>query len=103
MMTMKQFGTVLGAVSILALGACGTTGGPFGGLGSSSTGAQTISAGSAYAGSGVVRAIELVGSDLYRFTIRMDNGSNQTLTNKSTAGYKVGDRVRIENGNLQRS
>ena len=103
MMTMKQFGTVLGAVSILALGACGTTGGPFGGLGSNSAGAQTISAGNAYAGNGVVRTIEVLGSDLYRFTIHMDNGGRQTLTNKSTAGYKVGDRVRIENGNLQPS
>jgi outer membrane lipoprotein SlyB len=102
MMTMKQLGTVLGAVGVLALAACGTTGGPFGGFGSSSTSPQTISAGNAYAGTGVVRAIELVSTDLYRFTIRMDNGANQTLTNKSTSGYKVGDRVRIENGNLQR-
>jgi len=41
-------------------------------------------------------------SDLYRFTIRMNNGAIQTLTHNSAAGFRVGDRVRIENGYMHR-
>ena len=38
----------------------------------------------------------------YKFTIRMDNGTYQTLTQSTAANFKVGDRVRIENGVLYR-
>ena len=38
----------------------------------------------------------------YAITIRMDNGSYQTLNQSSTGGLNVGDRVRIQNGLLQR-
>lgn len=41
-------------------------------------------------------------ADAYRFTIRMDNGSYQTFTQNTNSGFRVGDRVRIENGFLQR-
>lgn len=41
-------------------------------------------------------------TDAYKFTIRMDNGSMQTLTQSSAGNFRVGDRVRIENGVLQR-
>lgn len=40
--------------------------------------------------------------DVYRFSIRMDSGSYQTLTQNTSAGIRVGDRVRIDNGSLQR-
>lgn len=35
---------------------------------------------------------------VYRFTVRMDNGSTQTLAMESTGGVQVGDRVRLQNG-----
>ena len=38
----------------------------------------------------------------YKFTIRMDNGSYQTLMQSTSANFRVGDRVKIENGVLQR-
>lgn len=41
-------------------------------------------------------------ADAYRFTIRMENGSYQTLTQNTNAGFRVGDPVRINNGTLQR-
>ena len=41
-------------------------------------------------------------ADAYKFTIRMDNGSYQTLMQSTSANFRVGDRVKIENGVLQR-
>ena len=38
----------------------------------------------------------------YAITIRMANGSYQTLTQASTGDLRVGDRVRLENGVFQR-
>jgi len=41
-------------------------------------------------------------ADVYRFTIRMESGSYQTLTQNTNTGFRVGDRVRIDNGSMQR-
>jgi len=41
-------------------------------------------------------------ADAYKFTIRMDNGAYQTLTQSTSADVRVGDRVKIENGVMQR-
>lgn len=41
-------------------------------------------------------------ADVYRFSVRMENGSYQTLTLNTNAGFRVGDRVRIDNGVMQR-
>ena len=41
-------------------------------------------------------------ADAYRIGVRMEDGSYQTLMLNSTSGLRVGDRVRLENGNLQR-
>ena len=38
----------------------------------------------------------------YKFTIRMDNGSSQTVTQTVNADIRVGERVRIVNGVVQR-
>jgi outer membrane lipoprotein SlyB len=38
----------------------------------------------------------------YKFTIRMDNGAYQTLMQDTSANFRVGDRVKIENGVMQR-
>ena len=40
-------------------------------------------------------------ADVYRFTVRMEGGSYQTLTQNTNGGFRVGDRVRIDNGYLQ--
>ena len=41
-------------------------------------------------------------ADLYRVSIRMENGSYQTLTQNTVADLRVGDRVQIDNGIARR-
>lgn len=41
-------------------------------------------------------------ADAYKFTIRMDDGAYQTLTQSTSDNLRVGDRVKIENGVMQR-
>lgn len=41
-------------------------------------------------------------ADAYRVTVRMENGSNQTLMQDMSGDIRVGDRVRIENGVARR-
>lgn len=41
-------------------------------------------------------------TDAYRVTVRMEDGSNQTLMQDTSADIRVGDRVRIENGVARR-
>lgn len=57
-------------------------------------------AGGAYVGHQMEKKSQ--GADQYRFTIRMENGSYQTLMQSSSADFRVGDRVRIDNGVIQR-
>jgi len=38
----------------------------------------------------------------HKITVRMNDGSYQTLTQSTDSGFRVGDRVRFENGSLQR-
>ena len=38
---------------------------------------------------------------VYRITVRMDDGSSQMVVVESEPGYKIGDRVRYNNGNVQ--
>jgi outer membrane lipoprotein SlyB len=171
MKTMNKFATVLGAVGVLSLGACATTGDPYGnstsssgtsypqnqqtqypqnsnsgygvvqsidlvqqgnpgttGIGGTSIGVGTIAgaviggvlghqvgsgtgqtvatvagaAGGAYVGNQVDKSRQQRTADVYRFTIRMDNGDYQTLTQSTDSGFRVGDRVRIDNGYLSR-
>ena len=37
---------------------------------------------------------------VYRVTVRMDDGSSQLVVVDSMPGYKIGDRVRYNNGTL---
>lgn len=57
-------------------------------------------AGGAYAGNEVEKRTR--GPDAYKFTLRMDNGSYQTLTQASNPDLRVGDRVRVDNGVVRR-
>jgi outer membrane lipoprotein SlyB len=41
-------------------------------------------------------------AEAYRITVRMENGENQVLTQSSNNGLRVGDRVRLDNGKLER-
>ena len=41
-------------------------------------------------------------SDAYKFTIRMNDGSYQTLIQSTNADIRVGDRVQIDNGVARR-
>ncbi len=41
-------------------------------------------------------------ADEYKITVRMDDGSYQSLMQNTNGNFRVGDRVRYENGNLQR-
>ena len=41
-------------------------------------------------------------TDAHKITVRMVDGSYQTLTQATNSGFRVGDRVRFENGALQR-
>lgn len=59
-------------------------------------------AGGAYVGHELENRQQKRTADVYRFSIRMDGGSYQTLTQNTSDGFRVGDRVRIENGILQR-
>jgi len=59
-------------------------------------------AGGAYVGHEYDKRQQQQTADVYRFTIRMEDGSYQTLTQNTNAGLRVGDRVRIDNGSLQR-
>lgn len=40
--------------------------------------------------------------DAYKVTVRMDDGSYQALMQNTDTNFRVGDRVRYEDGNLQR-
>lgn len=40
--------------------------------------------------------------DAYRIRVRLDNGQYQTVTQQSVTDFRVGDRVRIENGRVYR-
>ncbi len=59
-------------------------------------------AGGAYIGHELENRQQQRTADVYRFTVRMDGGSYQTLTQNTNTGFRVGDRVRIDNGYLQR-
>jgi outer membrane lipoprotein SlyB len=41
-------------------------------------------------------------ADAYKITVRMEDGSYETLTQSTNADFRVGDRVRVGNGAVQR-
>ena len=71
------------------------------GSGSGNT-AATIAgaAGGAYIGHQLEKRKQA--ENAYRITVRMENGDYQTLIQPSIGDLRVGDRVRIDNGVLQR-
>lgn len=90
-------GTIAGAV----IG--GVLGNQVGGGSGKTVATVAGAAGGAYVGHEIdSRQQQQKTADSYRFTIRMENGSYQTMTQGTSDGFRVGDRVRIANGSLQR-
>lgn len=72
------------------------------GQGDGNTAATVIgAAGGAYAGHQLEKRNQAQ-SDAYRLTIRMNDGSYQTVTQTANADIRVGDRVQIDNGVARR-
>lgn len=90
------FGTIAGAV----------VGGVVGnqvGSGRGNTAATVIgAAGGAYVGHELEKRQQQQQADAYRINVRMDDGSYQAPMQSTSAGLRAGDRVRIENGVVQR-
>ena len=59
-------------------------------------------AGGAYVGHEIENRQKQRTADVYKFTVRMDSGSYQAFTQNTNTGFRVGDRVRIDNGVMQR-
>lgn len=88
-------GTIAGAV----IG--GVLGNQVGGGSGQTVATVAGAAGGAYVGHEIENRQQRT-ADVYRFTVRMENGSYQTLTQNTNTGFRVGDRVRIDNGVMQR-
>jgi outer membrane lipoprotein SlyB len=72
------------------------------GSGRGNTAATVVgAAGGAYVGH-ELESRQQQNADAYKITIRMEDGAYQTLTQSTNGDFRVGDRVRIENGVLQR-
>lgn len=59
-------------------------------------------AGGAIAGNAIEKNTQTQGRDAYRISVRTDNGVVRSYDLSSAADMRVGDRVRIENGQLFR-
>ncbi|MDO8466518.1 MAG: glycine zipper 2TM domain-containing protein, partial [Gallionella sp.] len=94
-------GSGIGAGTIAGAVVGGILGNQVGG-GQGKTAATVIgAAGGAYAGHELEKRSQQQ-SDAYKFTIRMQDGSYQTLTQTTNPDIRVGDRVRIDNGVARR-
>lgn len=101
----KQGGGIAGSGVGLGTVAGGVVGGILGSQVGSGTGQTVATVGGAAAGAYVGHQLEkskTEAGNAYKFTIRMDDGSYQTLTQSTSGNFRVGDRVRIENGALYR-
>jgi len=102
----KQASTGIGGSGI---GAGTVIGGVVGGVVGSQVGsgegktAATVlgAAGGAYAGHELEKRSQQQ-TNAYKITVRMNDGSYQTLIQSTSADLRVGDRVKIENGVAQR-
>ncbi len=94
-------GSGVGAGAIVGAVVGGLLGHQVGG-GTGKTAATVVgAAGGAYAGHELQKRNQPQ-ADAYKFSIRMSNGSFQSVTQTTLADIRVGDRVRIENGVARR-
>ena len=95
-------GTNIGAGTIAGAVVGGILGNQVGG-GSGKTAATVLgTAGGAYAGHELEKRNQTQQVNAYQLSVRLNNGSYQTLTQSSANDIRVGDRVRIDNGVAQR-
>lgn len=95
-------GTSIGAGAIAGAVVGGILGNQVGG-GSGKTAATVLgAAGGAYAGHELEKRNQAQQSNVYQLTVRLNNGSLQTLTQSTSNDIRVGDSVRIDNGVAQR-
>ena len=95
-------GTGIGVGAIAGAVVGGILGNQVGG-GVGNTAATVLgAAGGAYAGNEVEKRNQPQTTSAYKLTVRMNDGSYQTLTQNSNADVRVGDRVVIENGVARR-
>ena len=59
-------------------------------------------AGGALAGNAIEKNAQTTTRDAYRVSVQVDNGTNRAYDMASAGDLRVGDRVRIENGQLYR-
>lgn len=98
----RQEGSGVGVGTIAGAVVGGIVGNQMG-QGQGKTAATVIgAAGGAYAGHELEKQRQQQPSDVYKFTIRMNDGSYQTVTQPGNPDIRVGDRVRITNGVVQR-
>lgn len=101
----QQGGGIAGSGYGLGTVAGGVIGGILGNQVGGGTGKTVATVGGVAAGAYVGHQLEKgkTGTgNAYKFTIYMNDGSYQTLTQSTVGNFKVGDRVRIENGALYR-
>lgn len=73
------------------------------GDGAGNTAATVLgAAGGAYAGHELEKRNQTQQGNVYQLTVRLNNGSYQTLTQTTNNDIRVGDSVRIDNGVAQR-
>ena len=94
-------GSGIGAGTIIGAVVGGVVGNQVG-KGSGNTAATVIgAAGGAYAGNQIEKRNQQ-GTDAFRITVRMGDGSYQTVTQTSDDQLRVGDRVQVANGAARR-
>ncbi len=94
-------GTGIGVGTI----AGGLIGGILGNQVGGGTGQTAATIGGAAAGAYLGHQLEKsqpASAPAYKFTVRMDNGSYQTVMQSKNDNFRVGDRVRVDNGALMR-
>lgn len=92
----------IGLSSVLGGSGGGIAGAAIGSeYGDTSQTAATVAGASSSAMSGL-QVQRRVGNNnnLYRFTVRMDNGKRQTVSLESRSGFEVGDRVKVVDGSI---
>ncbi|WP_296494818.1 glycine zipper 2TM domain-containing protein [Rhodoferax sp.] len=90
--------TPIGAGTIVGAVVGGVLGNQVGG-GSGKTAATVIgAAGGAYAGHEIEKRNQTQQTNAYQLSVRLNNGSYQTLTQANSNDIRVGDSVRIDNG-----
>ncbi len=95
-------GTGIGIGAIAGAVVGGVLGNQVGGGSGQTIATVAGAAGGAYVGNEIEKRQQQKTVDAYKVTVRMDSGAYQTVTQGNTTALRVGDRVRIDNGVVQR-